>query len=410
MMYYSDGVTGIVSLNEEEFNRCIKDASSILTGLRMKRVLSSRFSEKKCINSIYIHPIGNKCYGSCSYCYCKTQPKDNLYLTKTSLIAKLQEIIDTGLVVNPTTVRLSGGNPLIYPELESLMDTCIDKLGSNINFRVTSDLINPREDIQRAASALSSIASKINGHIVFAMSVDFGNNQHMSSHLNIQPSDVYNNADSLIHALSDYDNIYLDLYSNIFDHTCLSEMLDFLRAYLHKRCRLSLGFPNYDRMCNLDWDVTRSFLNTLDEEIGLLNINKMEVCLDSKRAREWPISKIKIEKLSENTFLYSPNSFVCNAYSHGVGFNPLEYFSCFFGDSRHHDLKNAIVLNEKEGDSRFTSFPKECWECSISGVCNRCSTMRHMLPCSVYPIFKQYYLFLWGIISKNIVERKNILC
>ncbi|HUG49156.1 MAG TPA: radical SAM protein [Candidatus Limnocylindria bacterium] len=105
---------------------------------------------------VHLHPT-LRCNLACAHCYSSSSPQERDALGLEALVGLLEALAGEGY----DTLSLSGGEPLLYPEIESLLASA-GRLGFKVNI-VTNGTVLTQARLDRIAPHLSLVAVSVDG-------------------------------------------------------------------------------------------------------------------------------------------------------------------------------------------------------------------------------------------------------
>ena len=105
---------------------------------------------------VHLHPT-LRCNLACAHCYSSSSPHEREAVELDVLVVLLGALRSEGYA----TLSLSGGEPLLYPEIESLIRSA-SKLGFKVNVVTNATVLSQRR-LERLASHLSLAAVSVDG-------------------------------------------------------------------------------------------------------------------------------------------------------------------------------------------------------------------------------------------------------
>jgi len=128
----------------------------------LKKLYESIFKEKIRHNNLYLH-LSYKCQLSCSHCYISSDSNQKDFFPAS----KVKELVLSSINAGFRQVVFTGGEPLIYPEIEKLLEILTDLKNKKkgILFVLRSNFVNrlTNSDFQNIGNAFDKIKVSLDG-------------------------------------------------------------------------------------------------------------------------------------------------------------------------------------------------------------------------------------------------------
>lgn len=394
---------------KDELNDKYKDDS--ITFLRYK--IFDNYSSKgiDTLSTVFVHPVGWYCKGSCEYCYvsCSDIAKKKIILTNDEYVIKLKEINNRKLFVEVPTIRFTGGDPLLHPDIFSLIKST-ELVGFNkYKLRWTVDLMNTKEQLNNFKETLRwSINNNKIENIIIAITVDLGSDTRYSKSLNINTPKIINNAIEICEEFGNNEKVFIDIITNFSAKTDIQRLLKELN-YFYKRdfCRLIIKPVNSQ---DPNYYTTGQYMNEIINKIEniygpMFVVNRKELAIESnytKKTNKIDAFSNPFIKLDNSTFMLNPYKQPCTAYNTACGFNNDNWFACFYGRYLSKNLDGVLKLSSSmQHFEIFTKLPNNCLKCDMLGVCMRCRNWRRFHKCEDFEYLKLWEKIIWERVFNN---------
>lgn len=352
------------------------------------------------IKTLFIHPVGLFCLGSCPYCYENdTRERPLQLLTVEETKRKLDIIKATGKLSKHPIIRFTGGDPMLHPYLNDITNVFVDNL-DKLTLRWTLDLLVPQDRFDAFIQLMDEQIKKDNvvNHLI-AITVDLGSSTRYSKKLGIRRDELFKRAEFIMERYKGVPHVCIDLVTNFNKETDVALLLDELAKYKKKNyCRLVVK-PVNDEVWFPPVDMMNEIITKLDQKYSLYVVNRKELAIEneySSKFDQFNFDKNLFLELEEGVYTLHPFRQPCTAFNVACGFNQDDFFSCFYGNFRSKDVEDVLALKETNTQFMFfTDLPEQCLSCDTTGICMRCRRWKVKHVCSDFPYLKRWEHIIW---------------
>lgn len=340
--------------------------------------------ERKAVDRITLHPVGYNCYGDCSYCLNNCS---HVNLDQAMTVERVQEEIDflknNDLLKNKEmTILLLGGDPILHPNLESLINVFIDNLPDKI-FSVILYTSFFDKDVD---SKVNRFIENINKQpqikqCLISITVDYGSNTRSALTQNISSLDVINYSDKLVDRLGESEKFIMELVTNINKDTDANLLKEELLKRKDKNNLLFLR-PIKDLKYGMSLKKSKELIEMLKDNFTLETIASkalMRVGIKNKylgkirnRLKLFELNVIRIKK-DPDVFLVHPYRQYCIGWLNEYGFSQNKYFGCEYGFGEKDKREDIFKLTDKEINLwSYDNLSSKCKKCDSLASCDFC--------------------------------------
>jgi len=332
---------------------------------------SQIFNKKRIITNLNLFPT-YACHGSCPYCY----SKDNInkkygYMTLNSLKESLKKINDLGMILEPYSIRVYGGEPLLNDNLYDILEY-LKEIYPAIEFIYISSGLLFSDGIFNKTKQLLTKINTLGVNFSIGVSVDFGTEPftRTCSTNNITQNILLNRIDELINlGIPCVAATVITKNTNI--DSCIDQLINNHKKYrsIINKEDIITGKPR-----KIAYRVSVACSNEYHPSIQQLNIlyNKMlQLYKDNNliTSNIFPytdvIASAHIYQVSDDiyTLIYPP--MYCGIYSYMIEVYPNgEIGSC------HMEMfDRSVNIDDNEYNKQMILRPKKCYDCSFFLVC-----------------------------------------
>jgi radical SAM protein with 4Fe4S-binding SPASM domain len=329
------------------------------------------FNKKRKITNLNLFPT-YACHGSCPYCY----SKDNInkkfgYITVDSLKASLKKITDLGMVIEPYSVRVYGGEPLLNENLYDILKYLKETYPSIEFIYISSGLLFSKDIFDRVKRILVKI-NEFGIKFSVGISVDFGTIPftRTCSTYNITQSMLLDRIDELV-SLGIPCVAATVVSKNTDIDNCINQLIDNHKKYKSIINKEDIITGNPRRIayrvsvaCDDEYHPTLQQLNELYDR--MLQLYKDSNLITSNIFPYTDvIASARVCQINEDiyTLVYPP--MYCGIYSYMIEIYPNgEIGSC------HMEMfDRSVYIDDNEYNKQMILHPKKCYTCEFFMVC-----------------------------------------
>ena len=367
------------------------------------------------IDTFQINASAYACAASCEYCAnescCKTRIEaENDFITVKQLKEKLNEIKSKTQFADNLEVSFSGGDFILHPYYEKLIDVIFEEIDGNISFGWCMSGFHTLEDIDKFLNICDSLEQNervIRNSIYLTVDMD-GSNFRQSPIYHMTNDDTFD----IAHIIAKHVN-------NRKTQLCISSKISAL-------CDINLMKINFDAFLNtyddviiriglIDgyYDITPSVKQVADT-FDMLNKNYLTFYQSRGASTLLVVNKdneaikkqfggysMYLYELEDGIYANHPFDLYCWCYIRFLGIDNKGYFPCFFGFDHTDDLDDIIkpnLLTNAGLNSEYIRWTDgECKQCEFNALCKMCKR----ISCKNRPFRKEYMRQLINVMTKD---------
>ena len=329
------------------------------------------FNRKRKITNLNLFPT-YICHGSCPYCY----SKDNInkkygYMTLDSLKISLKKINDLGMILEPYSIRVYGGEPLLNDNLYDILKY-LKKIYPAIEFIYISSGLLFSDNIFNKTKQLLAKINALGVNFSIGVSVDFGTEPftRICFTNNITQNILLNRIDELINlGIPCVAATVITKNTNI--DNCITQLIDNHKKYesIINKEDIITGKPRkiayrVSVACSNEYHPSLWQLNDLYDKMLQLYRNYNLVTSNIFPYTD-VIASARVYQINDDvyTLVYPPT--YCGIYSYMIEVYPNgEIGSC------HMEMfDRSINIDDNEYNKQMILHPKKCYDCSFFLVC-----------------------------------------
>lgn len=358
-------------------------------------------SDANLIDTLYVHPIGNKCLGNCVYCM-------NESFNSTATVEKLsmdryrntlKYLVEKNYITDTVTISLTGGEPVLSDDLVNVLDISIEELEQVFSYVITTGMFYSDERFKYLMDISEDMRQRPIENLDLSFSVDLDNSANRySSVLKFGNIYIKDRLYAHIPELTSKDKVLCGINIRLNNDSNLSTMLDnmhkFLDAATNKNkilFRLSIvdGPDHY-----LSADKVPTFFDELHKNFKLSFSHKGSFTLEitSKDSEiEDSFNNLMLMTLEDGIYVLHPLDQPCWTWSKFLGIGPSKYFACYFGFMESDNIDDLVVMTkDNKYYSVYNKLGEGCAECELLPFCKLCMRQRLSYPCTKIPALKEY--------------------
>lgn len=329
------------------------------------------FDKRRKITNLNLFPT-YACHGSCPYCYSKNNINKKFgYMTVDSLKASIKKISDLGMVIEPYSIRVYGGEPLLNDNLYDILKFLKETYPEIEFIYISSGLLFSKDIFDRVKHTLVKI-NNLGTKFSVGISVDFGTVPftRTCSTYTITQDILLDRIDELISLgipcvaatvvtkNTNIDNCIDQLMSNHKKYESIISSEDIITGSPRKIAyRVSVA-------CDNDYHPSLQQLDTLYNRMLQLYKNNNLVTSNIFPYTD-VIASARVHQVNEDiyTLVYPP--MYCGIYSYMIEVYPNgEIGSC------HMEMfDRSVNIDDNEYNKQMILYPKKCYDCNFFLVC-----------------------------------------
>ena len=329
------------------------------------------FSKKRKITNLNLFPT-YACHGSCPYCYSRNNINKKFgYITIDSLKASLKRITDLGMILEPYSIRVYGGEPLLNDNLYDIIKYLKETYPGIEFVYISSGLLFSKDIFDRVKYMLVEI-NKLDTKFSVGVSVDFGtipftrtcSTSTITQNVLLDRIDELVNlgipcvAATVVTKNTNIDNCIDQLMSNHKKYESIISSEDIITGSSRKIAyRVSVA-------CDDEYHPSLQQLDTLYNRMLHLYKNNNLVTSNIFPYTD-VIASARVHRVNEDiyTLIYPPMH--CGIYSYMIEVYPNgEIGSC------HMEMfDRSVYIDDNEYNKQMILHPKKCYDCDFFMVC-----------------------------------------
>ena len=126
-------------------------------------------SDANLIDTLYVHPIGNKCLGNCVYCMNESF-NSKATVEKLSMDRyrnTLKYLVAKNYITDTVTISLTGGEPVLSDDLVNVLDISIEELEQVFSYVITTGMFYSDERFKYLMDISEDMRNKGIGRTLF---------------------------------------------------------------------------------------------------------------------------------------------------------------------------------------------------------------------------------------------------
>lgn len=400
MTLFSNGRFGLIS-NQKINENVLNPQLPFLRYKNKEQLVQLPISFKK-LKTLFIHPVGRMCYGSCAYCYNKYYPFEHFSdgrISEKQFEKFLQE--SSPYYDEDILFKFTGGSCFLHDNLYMFFDL-IKKYTKKVNLRFLVDMMYP----EHIYNNMIDMFYKLNkdpdiNSVKFYISTDYGSDTRFAKNIGVTSVDVKRKALELINLFSNESKFRVEVKVNINSETDVNRMRYELDPVTEQNC-----FVIYNPVRHIEYSPSIELLTKCVESIEqdyetnviywrekiIMNDFAKKILADGKENTLTTFFK----RVDENTIQYSPYYFDCPGCIVSSGLTPSSYISCLLGYIESDNFLGSVEYSKENKTSKsFLGLTEECRNCNLVGICMRCMMRRELLPCSKLPVLKFWENYIW---------------
>jgi len=381
-----------------------------------QRKLTASQSEKNKRGRLTIFPVGVLCEGSCTYCYTKWSPethrqlknKDN-FMTPEGMEPFLKQV-EPHIVKDDLNVFLMGGDPLLHPHIDELVDKIYDVVGCKFKLAMCADFMwsdkRYAELTEQTYKWLNDDRIKSVQHIC---TIDFGSPERFSAYHNLTPKDIQNRYLEWLDLFQDNDKAILKGKSVLSNRTNIHELLDIYKSIEDKN-----HFMEVDTCYNVKHiptlSQTKEYIEAMEKEYKVVSMHR-----ERKKLLVNDYTRRQIEnknrrfynmwvQLMDGVYYFDPRvNQICAAYCDNFAFNATNFVACvagFLEETPDIDSVMQLSPNSSNNDNIY-NLANHCKDCEYQPTCEMCNLLRKYVKCNEHEGLKYWFEWSWRLLCEN---------
>lgn len=369
----------------------------------------------KHIDIFQINPSGYSCAASCSYCanssLCRNREEASSdFMTVDQLKEKINIIKSKTKISENIEIAFSGGDFVLNPYYDKLVETILNELDGNISFGWCMSGFHTQEDINKfiiLCDKLENNSRVIRNTIYYTIDMD-GSNYRASPVYNMTNDDTYVYANQLAKYFNDSNKTQIVITSKITDKANINIMKDNFDSFINNYSNIILRVGIVDGYYN----VTPSIKQVADT-FDMINKNYLTYYQSRGASTVMLVNKnngfikkkfggysLYLYELEDGIYACHPFDLYCWSYIRVLGIDNKGYFPCPFGFDHTENINDIIYPNMNKG-GLFTELNNwingDCKDCEYFGMCKLCKRVS----CKRLPFRKEYMKQLINTIIKD---------
>ena len=369
----------------------------------------------KRIDTFQINASAYACAASCVYCAndscCMTREEaTNDFMTPEYLRQKLRYIKSKVPFANDLEISFSGGDFILHPSYEKLIDVVFEEIEGNISFGWCMSGFHQKEDIDKFLSICDSLEANprvIRNSIYLTCDMDGGN---------FRASPIYNMTN---------DDAF-DVAYRLAKHFNGKKTILAISSKISSECNVDVMKKNFDSFFNNYSDViiriglidgyyhVTPTVEHVRDTFAMVNDNYLTYYQSRGASTLMVVSKDRedikkqfggysmyLYELEDGVYANHPMDLYCWCYIRFLGMDNKGYFPCFFGFDHTDDLDDILKPNVYSNPGLSSEFERwtngECVGCEFYALCKMCKR----ISCKNRPFRKEYMRQLINVMSKD---------
>jgi len=313
--------------------------------------------------------------------------KDNNYLSSSNI-----------------NLSFSGGEPLLYPNLESLIDTAIDIVPNLYSIKTTTGLFYSDDMLNNLVEFMHNCSNKNVESINLSFSVDLdGSKNRYSNFFDLTNEINLIRTKRILPELLSISKTNYSYNTRLNNDSNLNKLINNIYSLFEIDSNIVVRISMVDGPTYyLDKDIKLFF----DELVKNFNVSfthkgSFTVEITSKES-EYTFNNLMLMTLEDDIFALHPLDQRCWSWSRIIGISPKKYFNCYFGFYESDKIEDCIYIDENNPFYNvYNLLPDDCKICEYLAFCKLCPRQRRTYPCKDHPAMKEYMKQIFNVMISD---------